>query len=207
MSSSPAERAVGRIHHIARRLRSGPRPDRRDRRRPCRCGPSWRGALADDPARRRATAVGGYTSVAVLSGLIGAAASLWQVAALRTAAWTARGLRVPSRNALLADATPREAYGRAYGFERMMDNLGAIGGPIPRCHSSQPPPFAPPSCSRSVIAVDDDRARPHARHDSRVAEAVEARLAGFRARWRLRCDLCPPTGQETEVGERRRGFG
>jgi MFS family permease len=88
------------------------------------------GALADDPARRRATAVGGYTTVAVLSGLIGAATSLWQVAALRTAAWTARGLRVPSRNALLADATPREAYGRAYGFERMMDNLGAIGGPI-----------------------------------------------------------------------------
>jgi MFS family permease len=88
------------------------------------------GALADDPARRRAIAVGGYTSVAVLSGLIGAATSLWQVAVLRTAAWTARGLRVPSRNALLADATPREAYGRAYGFERMMDNLGAIGGPI-----------------------------------------------------------------------------
>lgn len=88
------------------------------------------GALADDPARRRATAVGGYTSVAVLSGLIGAATSLWQVAVLRTSAWTARGLRVPSRNALLADATPREAYGRAYGFERMMDNLGAIGGPI-----------------------------------------------------------------------------
>ena len=53
-----------------------------------------------------------------------------RVAVLRTAAWTARGLRVPSRNALLADATPRPAYGRAYGFERMMDNLGAIGGPI-----------------------------------------------------------------------------
>jgi MFS family permease len=88
------------------------------------------GALADDPTRRRITTVGGYTSVAVLSGLIGAATSLWQVAVLRTAAWTARGLRVPSRNALLADATPREAYGRAYGFERMMDNLGAIGGPI-----------------------------------------------------------------------------
>lgn len=59
------------------------------------------GALADDPARRRATAVGGYTSVAVLSGLIGAAASLWQVVALRTAAWTARGLRVPSRTRCL----------------------------------------------------------------------------------------------------------
>jgi MFS family permease len=88
------------------------------------------GALADDPARRRATAVGGYTSVAVLSGLIGAATTVWQVAVLRVGAWTTRGLRVPARNALLADATPREAYGRAYGFERMMDNLGAIGGPI-----------------------------------------------------------------------------
>lgn len=88
------------------------------------------GALADDPDRRRATAIGGYSSVAVLSGLIGAATSIWQVVVLRSAAWTARGLRVPARNALLADATPREAYGRAYGFERMMDNLGAIGGPI-----------------------------------------------------------------------------
>jgi MFS family permease len=88
------------------------------------------GALADDPQRRRATAVGGYASVAILSGLIGGATSVWQVAVLRAGAWTVRGLRVPSRNALLADATPPEAYGRAYGFERMMDNLGAIGGPI-----------------------------------------------------------------------------
>jgi MFS family permease len=88
------------------------------------------GALADDPGRRRATAVGGYTATAVLSGLIGVATSAWQVGVLRAGAWTARGLRVPSRNALLADAVPREAYGRAYGFERAMDNLGAIGGPL-----------------------------------------------------------------------------
>jgi MFS family permease len=42
----------------------------------------------------------------------------------------ARGLRVPSRNALLADVVPADAYGRAYGFERAMDNLGAIIGPL-----------------------------------------------------------------------------
>jgi MFS family permease len=63
------------------------------------------GALADDPARRRTTAVGGYASTAVLSGLIGTATAVWQVAIFRAGAWTARGLRVPSRNALLADAT------------------------------------------------------------------------------------------------------
>src|SRR6266849_5297968 len=77
------------------------------------------GAVSDDPARRRALAVGGYSSTAV-----------WQVGVLRAGAWAARGLRVPARNALLADIAPPEAYGRAYGFERSMDNLGAIGGPL-----------------------------------------------------------------------------
>lgn len=88
------------------------------------------GALADDPGRRRAVAVGGYGATAVLSGLIGVANSVWQVAILRSGAWAARGLRVPARNALLADVVPAGAYGRAYGFERMMDNLGAILGPL-----------------------------------------------------------------------------
>lgn len=88
------------------------------------------GALADDPVRRRATAVGGYAATAVLSSLIGGAGSAVQVGLLRTGAWVARGLRSPSRNALLAETVPPAAYGRAYGFERAMDNLGAILGPL-----------------------------------------------------------------------------
>jgi MFS family permease len=74
--------------------------------------------------------VGGYTITAVLSALIGAASAAWQAGLLRAGAWVSRGLRVPSRNALLADAVPASAYGRAYGFERAMDNLGAIFGPL-----------------------------------------------------------------------------
>lgn len=88
------------------------------------------GPPADDPSRRRSIAVGGYATTAILSGLIGAATSAWQVGILRAGAWTARGLRVPARNALLADVVPASVYGRAYGFERAMDNLGAIGGPL-----------------------------------------------------------------------------
>lgn len=88
------------------------------------------GALADDPGRRRIIAIGGYGTTAVLSSLIGVTNAIWQVAVLRSAAWAARGLRVPARNALLADVVPAEAYGRAYGFERAMDNLGAIIGPL-----------------------------------------------------------------------------
>ena len=88
------------------------------------------GALADDPQRRRAVAVGGYTTTAILSASLGAVAAPWQAGLLRASAWGARGLRVPARNALLADIVPPGLYGRAYGFERMMDNLGAIGGPL-----------------------------------------------------------------------------
>ncbi|MFJ6088351.1 MFS transporter [Streptomyces sp. NPDC092369] len=88
------------------------------------------GFLADDPARRRKVAVGGYTTTAVLGAATAGATAVWQVGILRAAAWTARGLRVPARNALLADIVPAKAYGRAYGFERMMDNLGAIFGPL-----------------------------------------------------------------------------
>jgi MFS family permease len=88
------------------------------------------GALADDPERRRATAVGGYTATAVLTALIGAATSVWQVGLLRVSGWVTRGLRGPARSALLADVVTPDAYGRAYGFERAMDNLGAIGGPL-----------------------------------------------------------------------------
>ncbi|MFE2597342.1 MFS transporter [Streptomyces sp. NPDC059396] len=88
------------------------------------------GVLADDPARRRKVAVGGYVTTAVLGAATAGATAVWQVGVLRAAAWTSRGLRVPARNALLADIVPAKMYGRAYGFERMMDNFGAIFGPL-----------------------------------------------------------------------------
>jgi MFS family permease len=88
------------------------------------------GALADDPARRRKIAVGGYAATALMASAVGAAQAVWQVGLLRAGGWAARGLRGPSRNALLADAVDPSVYGRAYGFERAMDNLGALGGPL-----------------------------------------------------------------------------
>jgi hypothetical protein len=51
------------------------------------------GAIADDPARRGPTAVGGYAVTAVLSSLVGVATNAVQVAFLRAGAWTARGIR------------------------------------------------------------------------------------------------------------------
>lgn len=88
------------------------------------------GALADDPSRRRSIAIGGYSTTAVLVSISAAATAAWQVGVLRAGAWAARGARGPARNAILADLVPPAAYGRAYGFERAMDNLGAIAGPL-----------------------------------------------------------------------------
>ncbi|MDQ5822120.1 MAG: MFS transporter, partial [Actinomycetota bacterium] len=71
-----------------------------------------------------------YAATAVLSSAIGVTSAVWQVGVLRTGAWVTRGLRSPARDALLADVVPPGAYGRAYGFERALDNLGAIVGPL-----------------------------------------------------------------------------
>jgi hypothetical protein len=97
------------------------------------------GAIADDPQRRRTVAVARHTTTAVLSSLIGAATTVWQVAVLRAGAWAARGLRVPARNALLADIVPAAVYGRAYGNEikptSLHDAEGEMGHPSALDHS------------------------------------------------------------------------
>ena len=57
------------------------------------------GALADDPARRRATAMGGYSATAVLNALIGAAGA---ATGLCTIAWTLRRLQTATPRGLVA---------------------------------------------------------------------------------------------------------
>jgi hypothetical protein len=88
------------------------------------------GFYSDRLPRRKPLAVAGYILTALGTASLGFAASAWQVLAARSTAWLGRGVRTPVRKALLAAAVTREAYGRAFGFERMLDTLGAIIGPI-----------------------------------------------------------------------------
>jgi MFS family permease len=55
---------------------------------------------------------------------------VWQAGVLRALGWIARGSRTPARDALLASLAPNNAYGRAFGYERAMDHLGAVVGPL-----------------------------------------------------------------------------
>jgi MFS family permease len=88
------------------------------------------GHFADRLKRRKPLAVSGYVVTAAATGALAISASAAHVLVARVTAWLGRGVRTPGRKALLAAAVPKEAYGRAFGFERMMDTLGAIVGPL-----------------------------------------------------------------------------
>ena len=87
------------------------------------------GYYTDKLRRRKPVAVIGYLVTALGTASFGLATAAWHVLMARAFAWLGRGVRTPVRKALLAGAVTEETYGRAFGFERMMDTLGAIVGP------------------------------------------------------------------------------
>jgi MFS family permease len=88
------------------------------------------GYYTDRWERRKPIAVAGYVLTALGTAAVALTTSAWQVLLARAAAWLGRGVRTPVRKALLAAAVTRDTYGRAFGFERMMDTCGAIVGPL-----------------------------------------------------------------------------
>jgi MFS family permease len=87
------------------------------------------GYYTDKLARRKPIAVVGYLVTALGTASFALATSAWHILLARAGAWLGRGVRTPVRKALLAGSVTKESYGRAFGFERMMDTLGAIIGP------------------------------------------------------------------------------
>jgi MFS family permease len=87
------------------------------------------GHWTDRLARRKPVMIAGYIVTAFGTASFGFATAAWHVLLARAGAWFGRGVRTPVRKAMLAAAVTRETYGRAFGFERMMDTCGAIVGP------------------------------------------------------------------------------
>ena len=111
-------------------------------------GPAWLGAIegiadglssfsklasghyTDRLKRRKPLAVIGYAFTALSTASFAFATHAHHVLFGRAAAWLGRGVRSPAKKALLAADVPPNAYGRAFGFERLMDTVGAIAGPL-----------------------------------------------------------------------------
>jgi MFS family permease len=90
----------------------------------------WSGGRSDRAGRRKGFIVLGYCVPALARPLIGVIVAPWQLFAIRVVDRLGKGLRTAPRDALIADSTDPSARGRAFGFHRGMDNVGAAVGPL-----------------------------------------------------------------------------
>ncbi|MGZ8413871.1 MAG: MFS transporter [Gemmatirosa sp.] len=88
------------------------------------------GWWSDRLPRRKPLVVTGYLIASVARPLVAAAGSAGQVLAVRLVDRVGKGIRSAPRDALLAAAVPAAARGRAFGFHRAADHLGAVIGPL-----------------------------------------------------------------------------
>jgi sugar phosphate permease len=87
------------------------------------------GYRSDKTGKRKPMMNLGYILTGIFIPLLAGATSWFEVLVLRAAAWVGRGVRGAPRDALLADSVAPENHGKAFGFHRSMDTLGAIIGP------------------------------------------------------------------------------
>ena len=90
----------------------------------------WSGGRSDRAGRRKGYVVFGYSLAAVTRPLIGVIVAPWQLFAIRIGDRIGKGVRTSPRDALIADSTNPSMRGRAFGFHRAMDHLGAAIGPV-----------------------------------------------------------------------------
>jgi MFS family permease len=88
------------------------------------------GRWSDRIQRRKVFAVLGYTISVLSRPLYILATSVGFVIALRLVDRVGKGLRDSPRDALIALSTPKGESGRAFGYHRAMDTLGAVFGPL-----------------------------------------------------------------------------
>lgn len=87
------------------------------------------GLWSDRFRNRKAPMFLGYGLSLLARPLIAQSGSWGQVLGARVLDRTGKGIRTAPRDAVIAECTPPEIRGRAYGFHRAMDTVGAAVGP------------------------------------------------------------------------------
>lgn len=88
------------------------------------------GYLSDRVKKRKGWIVAGYSLSSIIRPLVAFSTSWFHVLAIRFSDRIGKGLRTSPRDAVIADSTPVQSRGMAYGFHRAMDHTGAIIGPL-----------------------------------------------------------------------------
>src|SRR5438132_14100988 len=88
------------------------------------------GWISDRLPRRKPLIVGGYALATASRAWISLAGSWPSVLGARLLDRTGKGIRSAPRDAMIADVTPFETRGKAFGFQRALDHTGAVVGPL-----------------------------------------------------------------------------
>lgn len=88
------------------------------------------GLWSDRISRRKPFIVWGYGLSSVSKPLLALAATWHLVLFSRFLDRVGKGIRTSARDALVASSTPKEHWGKAFGFHRAMDTMGAALGPL-----------------------------------------------------------------------------
>ncbi|HEY7610389.1 MAG TPA: MFS transporter [Alphaproteobacteria bacterium] len=88
------------------------------------------GALSDRLGKRKMLVALGYGLGAVSKPLFALAPTVGWVLAARFSDRVGKGIRGAPRDALIADATPADQRGAAFGLRQALDTVGALAGPL-----------------------------------------------------------------------------
>jgi MFS family permease len=88
------------------------------------------GAISDWFGKRKALTVIGYGLAAVTKPVFALAVTPFEVLGARFVDRVGKGIRGAPRDALVADVTPAELRGAAYGVRQALDTVGALAGPL-----------------------------------------------------------------------------
>jgi len=88
------------------------------------------GVLSDYLGKRKALAVAGYGLAAITKPLFAIASTAGLVFSARIIDRVGKGIRGAPRDALVADVTPSDLRGTAYGLRQALDTVGAVLGPL-----------------------------------------------------------------------------
>lgn len=88
------------------------------------------GYIADKLGHRKLLVLVGYGLTPLGQALIALAAGWPLILAGRIVSWFGKGLRGPLRDAIVIQSISADTRGRAFGFHRGMDTVGAVAGPL-----------------------------------------------------------------------------
>lgn len=90
----------------------------------------WSGGWSDRAGKRKEFVLFGYALSAIVRPLLYVIVAPWQLLLIRVSERIGKGVRTSPRDAMIADSTDPSIRGRAFGFHRAMDHLGAAIGPL-----------------------------------------------------------------------------